>query len=133
MRNIKSKERVKLKGEVFTRKIEIKNMLNLIPNITKEMTFLEPSCGNGNFIIEIFKYKLRTTNKKENDLLKCLSTIYAVDIMQDNIEECKKRMLNYIKKLGFKNSLIKCENIMNNNFKVGDFLNDNIVFDEYKY
>lgn len=126
MKYIKSKERVKEKGEVFTRKREIKAMLKNIPNITKDTVFLEPSCGNGNFLIEILKNKLRTTDKKTEDLLSCLQSIYGVDIMEDNIIEARLRLLKYIERLGYINISLLVENILKNNIKIGDFLKDDM-------
>lgn len=75
---IKSKTRVKERGEVFTAEREVKAMCDLIPeneiwsDITK--TFLEPSCGNGNFLVEIFGRKLKYCND-ERDGLKALNSM----------------------------------------------------------
>ncbi len=59
---IKSRERVALSGEVFTAPREVKAMLDLVrkESYSIDATFLEPSCGNGNFLVEIFRRKLRT-------------------------------------------------------------------------
>ena len=61
---IKSKERVKNKGEVFTPIPVVNKMLDLIPSITIKQTFLEPACGDGNFLIEILRRKIDVVNKK---------------------------------------------------------------------
>ena len=59
-KQIKSRKRVKEFAEVFTSEREVKAMCDLLPaeiwnNI--ESTFLEPACGNGNFLVEIFSRK----------------------------------------------------------------------------
>lgn len=112
--NIKSKDRVKNYGEVYTNARECNAMLDLIPNITIDMTFLEPTCGNGNFVIEILKRKFELC-KKKSDYIKALETTYAIDILPDNVEECKNR----VKEL-YKNYVDKPENI--------DFILDTNIF-----
>ena len=91
MKQIKSKDRVKERGEVFTNAKEVNAMLDLIPNITIDMTFLEPTCGNGNFVVEILKRKFNLCKKKA-DFITALESVYAIDIMADNIAECKARV-----------------------------------------
>lgn len=92
---IKSKARVRERGEVYTAEREVKAMCDLIPedeiwsDITK--TFLEPACGNGNFLAEIFKRKLKYC-KDERDGLKALNSIFGIDIMQDNVLESRLRL-----------------------------------------
>lgn len=93
---IKSKQRVRERGEVFTAEREVKAMCDLIPedeiwsDITK--TFLEPACGTGNFLVEIFGRKLKYC-KDEKDGLKALASIVGIDIQQDNVEESRKRLM----------------------------------------
>lgn len=93
---IKSKERVKDFGEVYTAEREVKAMCDLIPpeiweNI--DSTFLEPSCGNGNFIIAILARKLSRC-KNEAEVIRAYNSIWGIDILPDNCEETKKRMLD---------------------------------------
>ena len=92
---IKSKKRVKEHAEVYTNEREVKAMCDLIPseiweNI--ESTFLEPACGNGNFLIEIYARKLERC-KTEKDGLKALASIYGVDIQSDNVAESRLRLV----------------------------------------
>jgi len=142
---IKSKERVKNLAEVFTNQREVNAMLDLIEEehfIKKtsistfniNTTYLEPACGNGNFLINILNRKLNTIfkkyeNKKLNkkyiklimkDIFIALSTIYAIDISIENINETKKRL----KELIF--NRIDIENIMNLK-KLGKFNQDNYI------
>lgn len=91
MTQIKSKNRVKEHGEVFTNEREVKAMLDLLPPMTIEMTFLEPTCGNGQFLEEILKRKFDLC-KKKSDFITALQSVYAIDIMADNIQECKDRV-----------------------------------------
>ena len=73
-------------------------MCDLIPmdiwnNI--DSTFLEPTCGNGNFIVEILERKLRLCKTKQ-EIYRTLKSIYAIDIMPDNVAEAKVRMKELI-------------------------------------
>lgn len=95
MKQIKSKKRVKEFAEVFTAEREVKAMCDLIPqevweDITK--TFLEPTCGNGALLKEIFARKLKYC-KTEKDGLKALNSIYGIDIQQDNVDESRELLL----------------------------------------
>ena len=93
---IKSKKRVKEFAEVYTNEREVKAMCDLIPseiweNI--ESTFLEPACGTGNFLVEIYARKLEHC-KDEKDGLKALASIYGVDIQADNVAESRLRLVD---------------------------------------
>ena len=87
----KSKARVKELGEVFTPAALVTEMLDKLPADCwlPDKTFLEPSCGNGNFLVQILQRKLNNNHQP----LQALSTIYGVDIMKDNVVESRKRML----------------------------------------
>lgn len=101
---IKSKERVKNLGEVFTNEREVKAMSDLLPLITIEMTFLEPTCGNGNFVIEILKRKFDLCKKKQ-DYITALNSVVAIDLMADNIKECKQRVRELYRSFGQKENI----------------------------
>jgi hypothetical protein len=98
----KSKRRVADHGEVFTRQREVEAMLNLVSQETGriEARFLEPACGSGNFLSEILERKLRVVQKRyrksqpayEQYAVLSVSSIYGIDIMEDNISECRKRL-----------------------------------------
>lgn len=93
-KQIKSKQRVKAFAEVFTAEREVKAMCDLIPLETWdniESTFLEPACGNGNFLVEIYSRKLERC-KDEKDGLKALASIVGIDILQDNVDESRQRL-----------------------------------------
>ena len=103
-RQIKSRDRVSNHGEVFTSEREVKNMLNLVEDesYSPESTFLEPACGDGNFLIEILRRKLSVIqkyNKSQTEYEKwcfiCVSSLYGVDILLDNVLECRQRLYNF--------------------------------------
>lgn len=99
---IKSKERVADRGEVFTAEREVKAMCDLVQDMCDQVdkTFLEPACGDGNFLAEILDRKLARvkkdakTDKRQWEWLsvRAVASLYGVDIMQDNAEECRKRL-----------------------------------------
>ena len=104
-KNIRSKERVKDLAEVFTAEREVKAMMDLVGDVTHviETTFLEPSCGNGNFLVEILARKMATVfgrHKRQPDvekaLLRSLMSIYAVDICSENVSEAQTRLWNRV-------------------------------------
>jgi len=94
--------RVKATGEVFTPLGVITKKLNDLesydPIIFKDATktFLEPSCGDGNFLGEVLIRKLESLSKEEitdEEFEQALSTIYGLDIMIDNVDLCRERLL----------------------------------------
>jgi len=99
---IKSRERVRDRGEVFTAPREVNAMLDLVKGETEniESTFLEPACGDGNFLDEVLRRKLAVCAKKyaksaadyeKFSFLAC-TTLYGVDIMADNVARCRERL-----------------------------------------
>lgn len=101
MKQIKSKDRVNKFAEVFTAEREVKAMCDLIPDDVWQnidSTFLEPACGNGNFLAEILERKLNLCENVEQGL-RALKSIYGIDIQQDNVEESKQRLFDmFVKK-----------------------------------
>ena len=95
-KQIKSKARVNKFAEVFTAEREVKDMCDLIPSEVWEdidSRFLEPACGNGNFLVEIFERKLNRCESAQQGL-NALRSIYGIDIQQDNVEESKQRLFD---------------------------------------
>lgn len=94
---IKSKKRVAEHGEVFTAEREVNAMLDLVKQETERIDsrFLEPACGNGNFLVEILRRKLLLVHS-EQELVQAVCSIYGIDIMQDNVEECRERLLGVV-------------------------------------
>lgn len=96
-RQIKSKERVSKFAEVFTAEREVKAMCDLIPSDIWEninSTFLEPACGTGNFLVEIFERKLKQCGANADLGLLALQSLYGIDIQADNVEETKQRLFD---------------------------------------
>lgn len=143
---IKSRERVRSLAEVYTAEREIDSMLNLVRDASDniESTFLEPACGNGNFLVAILERKLsrvydlyQSQKKKvkeqfEFDTLRALSSIYGVDICEENVRDAKERLKVHIKdwyseKLNTKKPnddfYLSVEYILNKNIILGDMLN----------
>lgn len=96
-----SKERVKEHGEVFTPDNIVNDMLDLVDNKDYnsifDKTYLEPSCGDGQFLIRILFRKMKVIenmpiNEREINLLKALSTIYGIDIQHDNVDKSIERL-----------------------------------------
>ena len=98
----KSKRRVADYGEVFTAEREVNAMLDLVKQETERIDsrFLEPACGNGNFIAEILQRKLKVVRdryRKNSDdyeryAIISITSVYGIDILEDNVEECRKRL-----------------------------------------
>lgn len=100
----KSKERVKKHGEVYTPKFIVDKMVGYAFQEDKtedeyiDMTFLEPSFGNGNFILGILEKKLLYC-KTNNDIIRAVKSIYGFELLADNVEETKQRILDYLPKI----------------------------------
>lgn len=98
----KSKERVRDHGEVFTNEREVKAMCDLVDDECNRIDsrFLEPACGDGNFLAEILTRKLAVVKRKygkspldyEKNAVLAASSIYGVDILIDNVLACRARM-----------------------------------------
>lgn len=87
----RDKSRVKATGEVFTPTPLVQEMLNQLPPevfTDPNKTFLEPSCGDGQFLSEVIIKKMENGSTYEQ----ALSTIYGIDLMPDNCIECIKRL-----------------------------------------
>jgi type I restriction-modification system DNA methylase subunit len=101
-KQVVSKKRVADHGEVYTGKREVNAMLDLVKQETEriESRFLEPACGTGNFLTEILERKLCVLESRyskspleyERNAVLAVSSIYGIDILQDNVVECRKRL-----------------------------------------
>ncbi len=101
-KQVKSKERVANHGEVFTNEREVNAMLDLVKQETEriESRFLEPACGTGNFLTEILRRKLAVVKKRygknppdyEKYAVVAVTSIYGVELLQDNVDECRERL-----------------------------------------
>src|SRR3974377_287441 len=101
---VKSKRRVAEHGEVFTSEREVNAMLDLVKQETERIDsrFLEPACGTGNFLTEVLHRKLRVVEKNyrrsqlefERNLILAVSSIYGIDILEDNVIACRQRLFD---------------------------------------
>lgn len=98
-KQIKSKERVRDHAEVFTAPKEVNNMLDLVAS-SIDGTFLEPSFGEGNFLVEILRRKLRNIARDnwQDNSMKAFQTMYGVELLDDNIKITKNRLWKLYKR-----------------------------------
>jgi type I restriction-modification system DNA methylase subunit len=88
----REKSRVKATGEVFTPTPLVQEVLDQLPKelfTNPNKTFLEPSCGDGQFLGEVLIRKIENGSTFEQ----ALGNLYGVDLMEDNVELCRKRLL----------------------------------------
>ena len=88
----RDRARVKATGEVFTPTPLVQEMLDkLTPTVFEDdtKTFIDPSCGDGQFLSEVLIRKL----ENGHEFKQSLSTIYGVDLMPDNVTLCQERLL----------------------------------------
>ena len=103
-KQVKSKQRVAEHGEVFTADREVQAMCDLVKQETERIDsrFLEPACGDGNFLSAILRRKLEVVTKKykrssydwERNSLLALGSLYGVDILLDNVFSCQERLFD---------------------------------------
>ena len=91
----RDKLRVKQTGEVFTPTPLVQEMLDKLEEENSELfqnptkTFLDPSCGDGQFLSEVI---IRKMERSDCTLEQALSTTYGVELMEDNVKLCKERL-----------------------------------------
>jgi hypothetical protein len=101
--SVKSRQRIIDYGEVFTPPGLVRDMLDLVQSECEriESRFLEPACGTGNFLTEVLRRKLLTVYKNnaraphrwERDAILSVCSVYGIDLLADNIEVCRDRLL----------------------------------------
>ncbi len=141
---IKSRDRVSAHGEVFTNEREVNAMLDLVKHETERIDsrFLEPACGDGNFLAEILRRKLAvchdlvkqkksTQLEYEKNLVLAVSSIYGIEILPDNAKACRERLFliaeQAYQSLFPKTFKTECQNsvryLLEKNIILGDALN----------
>src|SRR4030065_1364463 len=100
---IKSQKRVAAHGEVFPPAWMVDAMLDLVKDESERIDsrFLEPACGSGNFIVKVLQRKLAAVERKfgksdfekQHYALLALMCIYGIELLADNIAECRANML----------------------------------------
>jgi len=154
-----SRKRVTDHGEVFTSRREVNAMLDLVKQETERIDsrFLEPACGDGNFLSEILNRKLEIVksrygkSQKEIDKYSLVATtsIYGVELLKDNVERCRERLfdiyLDWYKSVShgeYNIKLFKCVKfVLSKNIVHGDALTlktvgdieEPIVFSEWSF
>jgi len=103
---IRSKKRVADHGEVFTPARMVEAMLDLVKGETERIDsrFFEPACGNGNFLVPVLQRKLaavemkfgRSDFNKRHYALVGLMGLYGIELLADNIKECRANMLEVL-------------------------------------
>src|SRR5439155_10839044 len=106
MNFVKSKQRVADHGEVFTPAWMVEAMLDLVKDESERIDsrFLEPACGSGNFLVQILRRKLAAVELKygksdferQHYALLALMCMYGVELLADNIAECRANMLEIL-------------------------------------
>ena len=99
---LQSKRRIAEYGEVLTPKHIVNAMLDLVKQETERIDsrFLEPACGTGNFLLEILERKLMVVERRyrksqleyERYAILAVSSIYGIELLEDNVQECRKRL-----------------------------------------
>ena len=155
-KQIKSKHRVTEFGEVNTSFQTIEHIIDLVGNeaMRYDSKFLDPACGDGNFLVALFDRKLASLEGKlhknatlcEEKLMIALGSIYGIDKLKDNIVEARIRILKqfsnaYAKLFDSevkKNTLRSAEYIVSKNIIFGDLLTledyesrNEIIFSEW--
>lgn len=140
-----NKERIVSLGEVFTPNFIVKDMLKGLSDINYSTTFFEPGCGDGNFVNEILKMKLKqlTSLKEvkkslktgfveefEHKLIILIGSIYAVEIDKSNRDKTINRLFKttaefYIKKVEIDSNFLEIVKAMlEKNIILGDLINE---------
>jgi hypothetical protein len=99
---VRTKKRVSDHGEVLTGQREVNAMLGLVKQETERIDsrFLEPACGDGNFLSVILERKLAVVEKRygksqldfERNAVLAVSSVYGIDILPDNVRDCRRRL-----------------------------------------
>ncbi|RZP22775.1 MAG: hypothetical protein EVA26_02770 [Burkholderiaceae bacterium] len=157
-KQIKSKHRVTEFGEVNTSFQTVENIIDLVGNeaMRYDSKFLDPACGDGNFLLALLDRKLasfkgkpcKNTTLCEEKLMITLGSIYGVDKLKDNIVEARIRILKrfseaYAKLFDSevkKHTIRSAEYIVSKNIIFGDLLTlenyesgNEIIFSEWLF
>lgn len=152
---VKSRQRVADHGEVFTNEREVNAMLDMVKQETERIDsrFLEPACGDGNFLAEILRRKLSVVSSRygnrasdwEKYAFVAVASIYGVELLADNAADCRERLLSIVKESwqkaaksdGRQDFIPAIEYVLSRNILNGDALTmldasgDPIIFSEW--
>ena len=103
---VKSRERVQEHGEVFTNEREVNAMLDMVKQETERIDsrFLEPACGDGNFLAEVLRRKLDVVDSRyrrslpewEKYAFVVVGSVYGVELLHDNTVACRNRLYGIV-------------------------------------
>ena len=150
---IKSRKRVADHGEVFTPAWMVDAMLDLVKEESERIDsrFLEPACGSGNFIVKVLQRKLAAVEgkfgksdfEKQHYAILALMCIYGIELLADNISECRENMLeifaDYLNMRASDDLYRAASYVLSQNLVHGDALtmctssNEPITFAEWGY
>lgn len=150
---IKSKKRVADHGEVFTPEWMVDAMLDLVKEESERIDsrFLEPACGSGNFLVKVLQRKLAAVElkfgksefEKHQYALLGIMCIYGIELLPDNIIECRANMLEiltgYLRLDDTEDLYVAASYVLSQNIIQGDALSmkahngDPITFAEWAY
>jgi hypothetical protein len=150
---VKSRQRIEDHGEVFTPGWLVEEMLDLVKDESERIDsrFLEPACGSGNFLKSVLARKLATVEskygknnfEKQQHALFALMCIYGIELLADNLEECRSILLEvFAEFLGVVNEdvfYLAARNVLKVNILQGDALTmttvegSHIEFPEWAY
>lgn len=104
--NIRSRQRVIDHGEVLTPPGLVRDMLDLVAHECERIDsrFLEPACGDGNFLAEVLRRKLLTVDRQnarnrarwERAAILSVCSVYGIDLLADNVARCRERLLEVV-------------------------------------
>src|SRR4051794_38450332 len=103
---VRSKQRVADHGEVFTPPELVEAMIDLVKTEAEriESRFLEPACGSGNFLVPVLRRKLAAVDaryrnsdfERRHYALLALMSIYGIELLDDNVAECRENLLEVL-------------------------------------
>lgn len=117
---IKAGKKAKPTAEYFTPYSIVKRMGDKIPDedwANPDKTFLEPSFGNGQFVCYIVWNRIEHGVSWE----RVLDTLYGVELMQDNVDETKGRVIDLLKQMSVDFDEAKARETMDRNLVCHDF------------
>ena len=132
----RGRDRVRKTNEIFTPDALVQDILESMAERMPEMfrnpdkTFIDPACGDGQFLTHVFDWKMqhgRTGNKQLNkqDIPAVLNTIFGIDMMPDNVRLCRKRMMDGVVGYGISAGSVayqRCRRIIAENIIIADSL-----------
>jgi hypothetical protein len=105
-RSTTNRQRIIDHGEVFTPPALVEDMLDLVAHECERIDarFLEPACGDGNFLAAVLQRKLTSVDNRnlscrdkwERDAILAICSLYGIDLLADNIDACRVRLLKVV-------------------------------------